>query len=420
MKRLVTFAVMWVLIVGLVMGVTIKFWTAPNPLQEEFWKPLVEEWNAKHPDIQIEWRTIPAARSSEEAILTAIAAGEGPDICTNIFSGFAAQLAEQDQLVDFAKEFGVDFWILVGARRMENIVEGWKLGDHYYVIPIYANPMVMWWRKDKLQELGFNRPPRTYGEIYELAKKYANPPEKFAMIVLKGRNWWDRWFDFISFYYAASGGKPYIDTAAGKAVFNNEYGKKVAEFIYTMFKNKWTTSDWGKVFPLANGKALGSLMGPWSLNWAKENYPEVYNNLWISPLPVPDDYPEGKPVKTFADTKGLVMFKSCKYKKEAFEFIKWVFMNPVNDARWIEITKMPPARGDLATNPLFAKYMEEDPYFAAYAREVGNAVPPALITNTIDVQEAMTTFLTEPLMYLKATPDEALEKAVKEINKLLW
>jgi multiple sugar transport system substrate-binding protein len=38
----------------------IVFWTAPNPLQEEFWKPLIEEWNNNHPDVQIDWKTIPA------------------------------------------------------------------------------------------------------------------------------------------------------------------------------------------------------------------------------------------------------------------------------------------------------------------------------------------------------------------------
>jgi len=78
---------------------TINFWTAPNPQQEEFWKGMVEEWNANNPDAQIKWKVIPATGSSEEAILTAIASGEGPDLCTNIFSGFAAQLIEAGVLV---------------------------------------------------------------------------------------------------------------------------------------------------------------------------------------------------------------------------------------------------------------------------------------------------------------------------------
>ncbi len=406
-----------VLLVVAVFGVKkIVFWTAPNPLQEEFWKPLVEEWNRTHPDVQIEWSVIPAAGSSEEAILTAIAAGKGPDISTNIFSGFAAQLAEMGAIVPLDEEFGKDFWILVGIRRMEDVIKGWELNGHYYVFPIYSNPMLFWWRKDILKKLGWDRPPRTYSEIYELAKQYTVPKEKYAVKVIAGRNWWDRWFDFITYYYAASGGKPYI--VNGKAVFNDEYGKKVAEFIYTMFKNGWATIELGRD-PFEKGTVIGSIMGPWHFNYTKEHYPDVYKNIAITPPPVPDGYPKDKPIYTFADTKGLVVFKSCKYKKEAWEFIKWVFSNPENDARWIELTKMPPARGDIATNPYFKKYVEEDPYFAKTASYVAYAIPPALITETIDVQNAMTTYLIEPLMYLKSTPEKALEKVVKEINKIL-
>ncbi|MBB6063034.1 multiple sugar transport system substrate-binding protein [Thermosipho japonicus] len=414
------FLVIFLFFLGLVVfSSKIVFWTAPNPLQEEFWKPLVEEWNNSHPNAQIDWKTIPAAGSSEEAILTAVAAGSAPDFCTNIFSGFAAQLAEQGIIIALDQEYGQEFFNLVKVRHMESIIEGWKLNNHYYVFPIYSNPILMWWRKDKLQELGFDKPPRTYSDIYKIAEKYANPPDKYAMQVVQGRNWWDRWFDFITYYYAASSGKSYIDTKRYRASFNDEYGKAVVDFIYTMFKNKWTAVEMGNQFSLSTGKALGVLQGPWSLNWAKKTYPEVYKNLWISSPPVPDNYSGGS-IKTFADTKGLVVFRHSKYKKEIFEFIKWVFENPDNDVRWIEITKMPPAREDLTTNPLFERFMKEDPYFSTYAKEVGNAIPPALVSSTIDVQDAMTVYLIEPLMYLKSTPEDVLNKCVKEINKILY
>jgi multiple sugar transport system substrate-binding protein len=96
-KKLILLTVFLCLISGL-LGVELVFWTAPNPLQESFWKEVVSEWNQNNPDIQIKWSTIPAAGSSEEAILTSIASGRMPDICTNIFSGFAAQLMKQTYL----------------------------------------------------------------------------------------------------------------------------------------------------------------------------------------------------------------------------------------------------------------------------------------------------------------------------------
>jgi len=94
----------------------LVLWTAPNPLQEEFWKTILEEWKSVRPDIEIEWSVIPAAGSSEEAILTAIAAGKAPDICTNIFSGFGAQLADLGVLHPL-DSFGDAFWSLLDARK---------------------------------------------------------------------------------------------------------------------------------------------------------------------------------------------------------------------------------------------------------------------------------------------------------------
>lgn len=222
-KGIIVLCVLLITIFAL--GKEIVFWTAPNPLQEKFWRPLVEEWNANHPDIQIKWSPIPASGSSEEAILTAIAAGNSPDICTNIFSGFAAQLIEADQLVSLESLPG--YSDLIAERKMETIVEGWKFGGHNYVLPIYSNPMMFWWRKDLLEELGYTRAPRTYSEVYEVSEKYSVKNEKFGALIVLGRNWWDRWFDFINYYYAASGGKSYLDVEKARATFNDDAGKKL-------------------------------------------------------------------------------------------------------------------------------------------------------------------------------------------------
>jgi len=96
MKKILVVLLVLVLLVALsgigqTATTTIEFWTAPNPFQEAFWSEVVKEWNNTHPDQQIKWQVIPAGNSSEEVILTALATGTGPDLSTNIFTGFAAQ-----------------------------------------------------------------------------------------------------------------------------------------------------------------------------------------------------------------------------------------------------------------------------------------------------------------------------------------
>nr|WP_206076301.1 extracellular solute-binding protein [Marinitoga lauensis] len=145
-----------------------------------------------------------------------------------------------------------------------------------------------------------------------------------------------------------------------------------------------------------------------------------FKNIEITPPVVPDNYPENKPIYTFADTKGLVIFKSSKVQKEAWDFVKWVFSNPENDKLWLEMTKMPPARSDLLTNNLFKEFFDKNPLAAQYAKYVGYAVPPALISKTVDVQDEMTVSLIEPLMYGKADAETAVKNSVKKINRIIW
>ncbi|MEE9119245.1 MAG: extracellular solute-binding protein, partial [Calditrichia bacterium] len=98
----------------------IVYWTAPSVEVTEFETEIVAEWNSTHPDIQIDWKTIPAGRSSEEVILTAIATKTGPDICSNIFGGFAAQLADAKVIV--ALDTLPGFWEVVEKRKMTDII----------------------------------------------------------------------------------------------------------------------------------------------------------------------------------------------------------------------------------------------------------------------------------------------------------
>ncbi len=418
MKKYLIVLMLLAILLTPLMAEKLVLWTAPNMYQEQFWKAILEEWEVEHPEIEIEWKTIPASGSSEEAILTAIVTGQAPDLCTNIFSGFAAQLIEADQLEPL-NNFN-DFSDLIAVRKMEEAIKGWEFDGDSYVFPIYSNPMLFWWRKDMLADAGFDTPPRTYGEVYELAEKICIPKEVYAVEFLKGKNWWDRWFDFITLYYAASDGQPYINTEKGKALINNEAGRAVVEYGQKLFDEGWTSVDMMDN-PLFTGRLAGQLMGPWSIPWANNLFPDIFpEEIVMSYPPVPDNYPADKAVKTFADTKGMVMFKHSKHKEAAWEFMKWVYSNPKHDEMWFEITGLPPVRADLTTNEVFKSVIDADPLIKIYAEAVPNSVPPALISKTIEVQDIMTTNLTEPIYLVDKSAEELLKEAVKKINRELF
>lgn len=124
-------------------------WVAPNENEEAFWNKMVTEWNKDATHTPVEFTTIPAANSSEEAIMNALASGTEPDISSNIFIGFASQLVDVGQIEDLSKMPG--FESLVNSRQMTAILPAWKLNGQQNVLPIYINPIVWWWRGDLLK-----------------------------------------------------------------------------------------------------------------------------------------------------------------------------------------------------------------------------------------------------------------------------
>ena len=392
----------------------LQLWIAPNQLQEEYWNDVVTQWNESGNGMQVEVKTIPAAGSSEEAIMNAVASNTAPDISTNIFSGFGAQLAELGVAKNLNEFDGYNE--LIATRKMETIIKGWEIEGTNPVFPIYSNPVLFWWRGDILDKLGFEGVPKTYDDIYKLSEMYAKPNKKYAVKVLAGKNWWDRWFDFIPYYYAASNGGAYIE--GDKAIFNNETGKEIAKYIEIMHTKGWSSANFAASNIFFEGTVLGEVKGPWDLAYGRTQYPEIMKTVKIGPMLVPSSNKTEKPY-TLADSKGFVIFESSKHPKEAWEFVKWVFSNEQLSEKWLEKTGMPPARGDLITNPIFAEFYKKNKKAAEYAKYVDVALPPSMQKNTIDIQQAMTSDMIEPIVLKTKTVSEALDSTVKEINNII-
>ena len=361
----------------------------------------------------VRFTTIPTTGSSEDAVLSSLVAGTEPDISSNMFSGFAVQIADLKQLQPLSTMPG--YQALIAKRHMQDLIRNWTVNGQVYAIPIYSNPALIWWRSDILARYGFRQVPRTYRDIYELSRRYGDAGHHYSFQVVAGRNWEDRWFDFIAYYYAASGGQPYITN--GKAVFDNIAGQQAARFMDTMYKRGWTARDFDSEEPLVSGLVAGATHGPWDIGRFESMYPDTLKHIIVGPMPT--EVASRGQTATFADSKGIVLFKSSKVKNEAFAFITWVLGNDQLNLLWLEKTGMMPARADLLTNPLFKPYFSTHPMAKTYANYVNVAVPPALNENTIDIQKAMTLQLVGALTLGTKAPAQAVADAAHETNRIL-
>jgi multiple sugar transport system substrate-binding protein len=391
---------------------SLKLWLAPSSTGNEYWEIVIDKWNKSGLGMKVTFETIPAVGSTEEAIFNGIVSETIPDISANIFPGFGAQLYSLGAVYDLKEFDGFDK--LIAKRKMERIIKKCEYEGKIPMFPTATNPMLIWWRKDLLKELGYNSIPKTYDDVYELAKKLTIPKRRYLFKVFAGKNWWSRTGDFIPFYYAASEGKEYIRD--NTAVLDNEYSKDVLNFFKTMVDQDWTMINFGSSNIFYEGVVLGEVKSPWDIGIAEINYPELIDKIQVGPILTPKPQEHSY---TVSDTKGLVIFKSCKYPEEAWKFINWVYENDEFSKLRIEKSRVCPARGDLMTNPIFSDIMKNNKMYAEYAKYVNYSVTRTPITKTMQVQKVMTSNLVETVIFGEKTIDNSLKYTTKEMNKIL-
>ncbi|MEM2001745.1 MAG: ABC transporter substrate-binding protein [Candidatus Methanomethylicaceae archaeon] len=426
MRRLRRGLVLGLLVVGFTTWAQIEvtFWSAPNPPQEVFWRQMAAAYMAKYPGVKITVSPMPETPTSEAGILAAIAGGVAPTASENVFIGFGDELVRSKAIVPWNIFPGWEE--IVESRRMAETLKGWVFPDgNYYIIPMYVNAMLVAWRIDILRELGYTQPPRTYSEVLQLGEALkAKYPDKFLWLrsELEVPTWWQRWFDFFVFYYAASEGRPLI--TGNELTADDKAAIEVLRFFKTLRDKKLLITE-----PLATGfeqgKTIMTVLGPWAFPWWKENYPElVYEETFVlTPPPVPDWYPLDVPVHTFADAKGLVMYAQAtpEQRQAMWDFIRWVLSNDEHDLVWVQTTGMLPARDDVSTNPLFISYIEaKEPALLLYAANIPYAVPPSAHYQYVELQELMGLECIYPVLLGELSPEEgwaAWKAAVRALLK---
>lgn len=400
---------------------TIEFWAAPNPTQQVYWKDMADKFMAENKNIKVNVSPMKESPTSEASIQSAIAGGNAPTMSENINRGFASQLAESKALVALDE---LENWdTLIKNREMEKTMEGWKFADgHQYVMPIYSNAMLFGWRLDILKELGFNEPPKTYSEMIEVAKKLKEKyPDKYvwAKADLADPTAWKRWFDFFMLYDAASEGNKFIegDSFAG----DEKAGVEVLTLMDNLRKEKALLTREAKD-PFESGLGIFTDIGPWTIDYWKDQFPKMkFNETYaLAAPPVPDGV-STEDVKTFADTKGIVVYASAtkEQQKAAMEFMQWVYSNPENDLAWLEKTNLPPARDDLTTNESFKEFFSKNPALETYAASVPNAIPPIDNPKYDDLQTLIGQKAVNPIVKGETDPQKAWDEMKQAIEGAL-
>lgn len=385
--------------------ILVDFWTAPQQVQYGFWETKAREFNEANIQVdgkrvEVRVQQMPESPSSEAGIQNAIATGTVPAISENINRGFAAALAASDAVYDLSAEPW--FWEVAEARGMADVLDGWKIDEKQYVLPVYVNPMIWQWNKRALDALGISKVPETVEEFKNVITEFAAQRDTtmkeigvthsfYRPSLLRSDQWWDRWYDFQMPYVALSKGKPWAE--GNKLVMDEEIAAEAFELI-GLFGNTIQHSELSNVWIEESPSVLVTISAPWEIALMRENN-KIYGRDFVygpSIVKTKGDLPYN-----FGDSKGLVLYKNKHISEEehrgAVAFVTWMYNKDnaaVTDLEWLNATTMLPLRGDLNENEIFGDIMEEYPELAALAEAVPYAVPCIASAKAADIQTALT------------------------------
>jgi len=309
--------------------VVLKFWDmvwGPEPYNDTA-RSIVEEFNRTHPDIKVEYEIIPW-QGFYERFVTAVTAGEAPDISTGS-TAMPVQMAAMgaalpiDDLLEELKKSG----------EYEDFIEGtWEryfYEGHYYGWPWQIDPRVIYYRSDMLEEVG-TQPPTNWDELIQVGQKLAKPEEDvwgFAFSAIPGQ--YDPPQYFLSFLFQNGGS---VLDENGNLVFNSKATRETLQFIYDLvYKYKIMSpkvtsllgDDIAKLFARRKVGIFYTVDNSWTIMQR-----EVPESLQFTKVGEIFTGPAGIR-KTNGYINAVQLYNQTRHPEEAKLFLKW-WMKPEN------------------------------------------------------------------------------------------
>ena len=273
----------------------IEFWTMSlKPKFIPYFQALVKKYEAKNPNVKIEWVDFPWD-ILQLKLITAIAAGTPPSL-VNLSVPWAEELA-RDGLLE-----PVDALMAQPTIYTKGALDDMRFNGHIYGFPHYSNVNVIAYNRKILAAAGITAGPKNMDELLVNARQIALKTGKAGYAPALGK---------IDGFMMQQGLELIKN---GKAVFNSPAHvalvKKLAETYAAngFLKDKLFAED---NFPAVVDAYLGGRLGmmvsaPTALRRIQADSKEIYALTDIFPAPVgPTDIADGGWMFNFAVPKGV-------------------------------------------------------------------------------------------------------------------
>ena len=381
--------------------VTLTLWSLDKDIQPA--PNLIKEFNAQNNGIKIEYRLIQFDDVVTEA-MRAYATGQAPDIIAvdnpehALFSSRGAFL-DISEMIKNSKAIKPENYFPGPLKSVE-----WD--GKYFGVPKATNTIALYYNKDMFKAKGLdpNKPPQTWDELVEDARKLTDPAKNVYGLAFSAKASEEGTFQFLPWAQMGGGGYEHI---------NADGAVKALETWKTIIDEKLASPDsltrgqWDSTGTFNSGNAAMAISGPWELDRMTL---EAKFDWGVALLPVPK---EGAERSSAMGDFNWAIFASTKHPAEAFKALEYFVSQ---DDKLFKNFGQLPARSDISIpetgQPLKDAALKVFLEQLKYAKPRGPHPQWPKISKAI--QDAIQAALTGQM-----SPKDALDQAAEKIKAVL-
>ena len=398
--------VMGVLAVG--QTVNIDYWHFYGGEFGRLHDELVAEFNATHPDIQVQSQYIGSPWTGRDKLLTAIAAGSPPDVAL-VDDYWIPQLAATGNIIKLG-----DY--IDAATRADIFPLFWESASYegeIWAMPYAASNLVLYYNKDLFAQAGLDPdvPPRTWEDLVEYATKLTKDLDGDGQVDQWGLMMPTQAMKGVIYYYI-----PFLWQNGGE-LFNEDYtecivdstaGVEALQFLQDLVYRYKVMPAAPPQYGFRSGVVAMTIASCARLNITYK--PAVEFELGVAPLPM------NKRRITVSGGKLFVAFNEGKIDA-ILEFINWM-TNRENNTSWSISTGYIPLRRSVVQSREFQDYLFENPGAVASVEQIIYTRPRPNIAAYGDISRVIG-MAVEAALVGNQDPATVLSSAVPEANQVL-
>jgi multiple sugar transport system substrate-binding protein len=394
-----------VIVVVLLMGCSgeddtnrpIRFW--------QFWdmaimEPIVEEFEALHPDIDVEVEQL-TWQSGLEKIQAALASGTQPDLC-ELGSTWLPRFSYEGVLADLSAVHTAiaDSFIMWDSAMWQGKVFG---------LPWVQGSRALFYNVDLFEKAGLNpnEPPRTWDDLLKAAMLIDNLGDNISGF---GLNLGERYVLYKKFMAFAWGNEGGILDSDGRIIFDSEENIEALEFYQMLARYSLKEKQEVLDHDFKTGKLGMQISGAWNLRNYGTDAPNLNYRVALVPRPTPGRGHHA----SFAGAEMLVIFDKSKRRDDALKLAR--FLQDYQQAKKICLAARSvfPASKAALDDPLFTG----DPRTRVFVEQSLTSHTAPAHPGWLEMEDVINRSI-EEVMYGRKEPRESLEQAAGEIRAVL-